>query len=115
MATERGKGTEAKFTVGRVSRQEWGLERKCSVHTRKEGRKEVMQRSEECKIAQAIPQRLDCVKGPHAQRVTDGKAPGTNHRQMTSDQRGNGDIGLKGTRRICRPPSKDGRTALIAS
>lgn len=113
MATER-KGNRGKVHGWESEQAGMGAGEKvfCAY---KEGRKEVMQRSEECKIAQAIPQRLGCVKGPHARRVTDGKAPGTNHRQMTSDRRGNGDIGLKGTRRICRPPSKDGRTALIAS
>lgn len=55
------------------------------------------------------------MKDPLEQRVTDGKAPGTNCSQMTFSQRGNGDMGLEGTRPICRPVSKDGRTASIAS
>lgn len=46
---ERGKGKEAKFVVLRVSRQEWGLERKCApcVQERKEGSDAIQQRMQE--------------------------------------------------------------------
>lgn len=79
---------------------------------RKEGSDAMQQSMQDSPVT---PQRPHCVKGPRARGVTDGNAPGTDRSQMTSDRRGNGDIGLEGTRRIRRPASRDGLTALIAS
>lgn len=42
--------------------------------------------------------RDDCAVGPQEWRVTDGGAPGMSCSQMTSHPKGNGDIGLEGTR-----------------
>lgn len=67
-----------------------------------------MQRSQECKIAQTIPQRPNCVKELPERGATDGKAPGTNRSQMTSNQRGSGDFGLKGTRPYSGPCPRTG-------
>lgn len=56
-----------------------------------------MQCSKECKIARTIPQGLGFVREPLEHRVTDGKS---RYRQMTSDRRGNGDVGLEETRPV---------------
>lgn len=65
-------------------------------------------------IAQPLaPRRPHCVKGPRA-GVTDGTAPGT-ARPDDLAHGGKGHTGLEGTRRICGPASREGRTALIAS
>lgn len=67
------------------------------VHTRKEGRKEVMQCRENASKSQQF-HRDDRAVGQHEWRVTDGGSPGMSCSQMTSHQRGNGDVGLEGTR-----------------
>ena len=68
-----------------------------NIGCHKKGRKEVMQFSENARESQQF-HRDDCVVGPHGWRGTDEGSPGINCSQMTSPQKGNGDIGLGGTR-----------------
>lgn len=64
------------------------------VRSRKEGSEAI---HGECKTVPAI-HRDDCAVGPQEWRLTDGGAPGMRCSQMTSHPKGNGDIGLEGTR-----------------